>query len=44
MDYMLDPNYRGHLKTVASHLIPSLSVFNTSGGCNNIVKVVSKKL
>lgn len=31
MDYMLDPNYRGHLKTVASHLIPSLSVFNTSG-------------
>lgn len=31
MDYSLAPNYMVHLKTVASHLIISLSVFNTSG-------------
>lgn len=31
INYILDPNYKGHLKAVASHLITFLSVFNSSG-------------
>ncbi len=31
MNYILDPNYRVHLKAVASHLITSLSVFMLVG-------------